>query len=288
MSHCVREEPLDPRDPRIREAVRTMELAIGDDLIIADVAAAAGMSLHHFHRLFLAEMGEPPAAFLRRLRLDAAALRLQWTDEPGVEIAQAFRYDSRSAFIRAFGRRFGTTPAEFRRRHRVVSRLATFDITGRRVTLHELGSFRLLARRYVGDPFQLSKFWADFASLLPEHLMAGKRLFVGLLYDDPEISGLDQVRYDCGVTIGEWDDAGAALAAPGLRLLNTHAGRYGGIEHSGPPETVAQSYGLLQHHWFRPQGLVPGNEPAIEIHSVARHLQDRSDLRFTIMVPVEL
>ncbi len=276
-------------DSRISEAIRSLERSMAHEVRIADIAENAGLSLHHFHRLFLAEVGEPPASFLRRLRLDAAALRLKWTDEPGVEIAHAFGFHSRSAFIRAFSKRFGKSPAQYRREYRTGSQLVASEAHGQRMYLQEQDSFRLLTRRYAGDPFQLSTFWADFLTGLPPELtLPGKRLYVGLLHDDFRITGSRHVRYDCGITItGMHEDSSGYLTARGLELTTTHPGRYGAIEHRGPAESVPDSYDLLQRRLFTPQGYRPGNEPALEVHTIARNLQDKADLSFTILMPVD-
>lgn len=46
-------------DRRVIAAMRSMERGMGEDLPIEELAAAAGLSLHHFHRLFAEETGEP-------------------------------------------------------------------------------------------------------------------------------------------------------------------------------------------------------------------------------------
>lgn len=113
----LREGPLEV-DWRILKAMRLMERGMGGNLRVEQVAERLGLSVYHFHRLFLTEVGEPPASFLRRIRMDAAALRLKWADEPAETIAQALGFSSRPAFIRAFTQRFGVSPARYRAQQR--------------------------------------------------------------------------------------------------------------------------------------------------------------------------
>ena len=101
-------------DIRILTAVRLMERNIGEDVQVDALAAEAVLSFHHFHRLFVSEMGEPPAGYLRRIRMDEAAFRLKWADETAGEIAHALGFLSRPAFIRAFERQFGLAPTAYR------------------------------------------------------------------------------------------------------------------------------------------------------------------------------
>ena len=165
-------------DSRVLRAIRTMEREIGEALSTEVLADEAGLSVHHFHRLFTDELGEPPATFLRRIRMDAAALRLQWSNEPASVIASALGFQSRPAFIRA-------------------------------------------------------------------------------------------------------------LAARGLHLTCTQPSQYVACRHRGPGTAVVETYDLILHGWIAPSGRAPGNEPALEIYTVPRHLQDRETLDFTILVPVD-
>ena len=57
-----------------------------------------------------------PAATLGEIRLDQAKDRLAGSAEPIVEIALGVGFSEQSAFTRAFRRRFGESPAAYRRR----------------------------------------------------------------------------------------------------------------------------------------------------------------------------
>lgn len=55
---------------------------------------------------------------VRRLRLERAAHRLKFTDQPITRIAFEAGYETHEAFTRAFGAMFGKSPSHFRDRHR--------------------------------------------------------------------------------------------------------------------------------------------------------------------------
>ena len=76
------------------------------------LAARAMLSPFHFNRLVRAGIGEPPAAFRRRLLLERAAWRLG----RGVSVTDAgleAGYDAIEAFSRAFTRAHGVPPSRF-------------------------------------------------------------------------------------------------------------------------------------------------------------------------------
>jgi AraC-like DNA-binding protein len=85
---------------------------IGND----DVARAAGIGTARLHALFQQWLGETPGRRLSEIRLDRAKDRLAGSAEPIVEIALGVGFSEQSAFTRAFRRRFGESPAAYRRR----------------------------------------------------------------------------------------------------------------------------------------------------------------------------
>jgi AraC-like DNA-binding protein len=81
-----------------------------------DAARAAGISTAHLHALFKQWLGLSPGRYLGEVRLDRAKDRLAGGGEPIVEIALGVGFSEQSAFTRAFRRRFGESPAAYRRR----------------------------------------------------------------------------------------------------------------------------------------------------------------------------
>ena len=80
------------------------------------VAHEAGISTAHLHALFKQWLGSTPGRTLSEIRLDRAKDRLASGAEPIVEIALGVGFSEQSAFTRAFHRRFGESPAAYRRR----------------------------------------------------------------------------------------------------------------------------------------------------------------------------
>ena len=78
------------------------------------LAAVAGFSIPHFHRVFTARVGESAAAYIRRLRLERAGRKLRMGAVDITEVALAAGYDSHAAFSKAFKQQFGLSPREFR------------------------------------------------------------------------------------------------------------------------------------------------------------------------------
>src|SRR5574342_518483 len=78
------------------------------------LAAVAGFSVPHFHRIFTRCVGDNIASYVRRVRLERAGRKLRLGAVDITEVALAAGYDTHAAFGRAFKRQFGLSPSEFR------------------------------------------------------------------------------------------------------------------------------------------------------------------------------
>ena len=87
-------------DPRLARVLVALHDDPARDWRIEDMAGAAGMSRSAFMALFTARLGEPPAAYLRRWRLDKARADLGAGGRVGV-VARRYGYASPDAFTRA-------------------------------------------------------------------------------------------------------------------------------------------------------------------------------------------
>ena len=76
------------------------------------------LSPGHFTEIFAREVGMPPAAYLRRLRIERAQTLLRETEAPVSEIAAQVGLGDSASLARAFRSAFGHTPTQYRRRKR--------------------------------------------------------------------------------------------------------------------------------------------------------------------------
>jgi transcriptional regulator GlxA family with amidase domain len=89
---------------------------LNENLSVETLAARACLCPRHFSRRFKKEFGTTPAAFVERLRLDEACHRLSIRDNSVEDIAASVGFKSAAAFRRAFQRRLGVKPNDYRRR----------------------------------------------------------------------------------------------------------------------------------------------------------------------------
>ncbi|CAL9468275.1 hypothetical protein SUDANB121_02793 [Nocardiopsis dassonvillei] len=109
-----------PRTDPIREAVHAVHADPGGDHSVAGLAASAGLSPRHLQRRFTAEMGEPPTSYVERVRIEAVRRALAEGDEPVDALARRFGLGTAETLRRAFHRRVGVAPSDYRNRFRAT------------------------------------------------------------------------------------------------------------------------------------------------------------------------
>lgn len=87
---------------RIQHGVDYIETRLEEDVSLADVAKAAGVSQWHFQRIFKALTGETLKTYIRSRRFAASLARLLDTNLRVLDIALLAGFESQEAFARAF------------------------------------------------------------------------------------------------------------------------------------------------------------------------------------------
>jgi transcriptional regulator GlxA family with amidase domain len=103
-----------------REGIRKLLLWMSEnvqaDLSVAALARRANMSERTFARVFTAETRFTPAAYVERLRIDAARRSLETSKKSVKQIARLCGFGTAETMHRAFRRGVGSTPLEYRAR----------------------------------------------------------------------------------------------------------------------------------------------------------------------------
>jgi AraC-like DNA-binding protein len=104
------------REELLRRLLRAEDYLAGTGAkaTVAGAADAAALSPFHLIRVFKAAFGKTPLAYAVGARLERAHDELIKTGKPIAEIAETAGYESRTAFDRAFARRYGATPGAVR------------------------------------------------------------------------------------------------------------------------------------------------------------------------------
>jgi AraC family transcriptional regulator len=281
---------------RILRTLLYIQGRLDEPLDLEDLSRVACFSPYHFHRVFRSLVGEPVQEHVRRLRLERAATRLKRQDVPVTEVAFEAGYESHEAFTRAFTAMFKMPPSQFRAAHQgnpdSPSGVHFADVTSYRppeygdppqVEVKTLPPQRIASVRHVGPYSQVGLAWGKLCAWAgPRGLLAPATRFIGVSYDDPQITPPEKLRYDAAIALN------APVQPEGeVGVTELAGGDYATILHKGPYEELGRSYGVLMGNWLPASGRELRDAPAFEVYLNSPDYTRPEDLQTLIHVPLE-
>ncbi len=103
------------RDPLIEKADRWIRSRQGVDIRVEELARHLGVGTRTMLRKFRAASGVTPQAYIQRVRLDVAKPLLEDSDASVAQIAAEVGFSDENAFRKAFARRTGLSPTQYRK-----------------------------------------------------------------------------------------------------------------------------------------------------------------------------
>lgn len=99
---------------RLRRITNYVEVHLGGNIQVADLARTVELSVGHFHRALRATVGMTPLEFINHRRLELARHLLATAGMPVTELSALVGFSSPSHFARLFRRATGLSPSEYR------------------------------------------------------------------------------------------------------------------------------------------------------------------------------
>ncbi len=273
---------------------------LDEDLPLEDLAKIACFSPYHFHRVFRGMVGEPLQKHVRRLRLERSAQRLKLTDHPVIQIAFEAGYESHEAFTRSFRTLFGESPREFRqsRQPATLSKRGVhyqsdpplsdfepvnYEEPAMEVKRETLEPRRVVFMRHVGPYDQVGDTWSRlFGWAFPRGLAGPQTIPIGVLYDDPDVTPPERLRYDACLPVDRLLEPEGAIA-----LQQIAGGDYAVTQHVGPYQQCSQTYARLFGEWLPQSGREVRSAPSLEFYRNSPLNTPPEKLITDIYIPLE-
>ena len=253
---------------------------LDQNLDLATLADVAHFSAFHFHRLFHAVQGESLGDYLRRRRLELAAVRLR--SQPRVrvlEIALGVGFGSTEAFARAFRSRFKCTPTEWRKsKHDQMARKSgqaprlkrrktggpSKQEPAMKVKIFDRQPVQVAYLRYTGPVGPaISRFWMEtVAPWMETNNLMGRERY-GISLDDPSVTRSSACRYDACVASPENE----ALTGDAQRKV-IPGGRYAALAFEGTSAEIPAAWDALLREWLPASGMQLDARPFFEHYPV--------------------
>jgi AraC family transcriptional regulator len=276
---------------RIDRIISRLNEQIDGSLSLEELAAIAGVSPFHFHRLYRAMTGETPSGTLRRLRLARAAGLLRDSSKPVTEIAFDAGYESSQAFSKAFRRETGCSASELRRDparlDSVIRKLSSpperADRNMLEVRLVSVEPFKVIASRHVGPQQGLFEAYGALFSWGEKagHVQNLRGIY-GVPVDDPGTIDETECRFDCCF------DFGAGVTPSGdYAALTLGGGLYAVTRHVGPYEGLLEKSDYLYGTWLPASGYLLRNDASYNHYLADPASLPPEEWETDVYVPVE-
>lgn len=287
---------------RLAKAMAYIQENLAGELGLEEAAAQACFSKFHFHRIFTALVGESFADYVRRLRLERAAILLETRPAMGItEVAMASGFSSPSVFSRDFSARFGSPPSAWREARQEgkarapslgglpwlepsqesLGEVLAEGCTG--LGVRDLGPFHfatiMTSGGYgpqIGDAWARLYRWAG-----PRGLLGGSKGQAcppaGIAWDSPDITAPERCRYSVCLACPEEIEASGEVV-----LLDFPRRSYLVLSYEG--SDLSAAYEALYGRALLESGFEPEDAPALEFYRSPIDPSGRFDLDLALSV----
>ena len=265
---------------RINLAIDHVVHHLEEPLRLRDLSRVAMLSPFHFQRVFQAMVGETPAEFVKRLRLEKALGMMARSRAPSLtSIALTCGFSSSSDFSRCFKQRYGVAPRAFdlgawrktrgkdleaiveeaTRSPRVERLLPRRNPDEFRVKIRDLPArsvaYIRVARPYEGDA--VVRAVGRLVAWAERHGLADGQ-WLGYQWDNPEITSLEDCRYYVAVEAERFAPRGeiGRFRFPPMTVAQ--------VEIRGGLDLELRALQWLFGAWLPRSGFVPDDHPCFE------------------------
>ncbi|MGB7448409.1 MAG: helix-turn-helix domain-containing protein [Ornithinimicrobium sp.] len=259
---------------RVNRALDVITRDIAGDLSLGRLAAEAGFSPYHFHRIFRSITGVTLAEVITRTRLDRArTMMAQNPHLPLTQVAITCGFGSSSNYSRVFRKHYGVPPSTFdHRAHRDATeheraqwyresrpppdQSATYDLKVRRIPARTIAYLRVTKPYEDGRVLDVA---ARLADIIEERQLRPQR-WLGYTRDHPDFVAANHCTYDVGVEL----PAEQPRLRPPLGRLELPTMTVAELTLSGSLDEEILAIDWLYTVWLPGSGYEPTNHPMFE------------------------
>ncbi len=277
-------------ESRLASAAMYIRARLDERLTLETIAAAAGFSPYHFHRVFRVAFGESLNGFVVRHRMQRAARELRDSDRPVIEIALRCGYESASAFGRAFARAFEMSPSAYRAAGGNVPLVppgsvpSPADMPQARIENYPVRD--ALGLRYVGPYDALEPVMRRLYGVARRRGFLPGASILGLSYGSPDLNDHDALRFEACVTLGSNGDV-AGARGDGLHPIRIPGGTFAIFRHRGPYDRITHAYDLLVAAWVLTGRFELRDAPFINTYISDPAGVSPADLECDLAIPIQ-
>jgi AraC family transcriptional regulator len=274
---------------QMQRVLKYLSTHLDGDVSLETLAARAGLSRFHLHRVFANTIGETPAILAGRLRLGRAAVLLLTTRQSVLDVALSCGFQSHETFCRAFQRRFAMSPRDYRKRgfaqsidraqaktHALIvdqtaACLKLYHLQQQKSELEKTGMTYSITRKDIASQPVLvvrrrvkrSDIAATIGEALP-HVFAYAQqhgiALAGLPFTRYLEMGPGLITMESGMRIAAGEARTSKSGDAGVMAEILPGGPVATVTHTGPYEGLPDAYAAIEE-WIEAQGFVASASP---------------------------
>jgi len=300
---------------RINRVMEYIEHQINHQINLDSMAQIAHFSPFHFHRIFTVLVGETPANFLQRIRIEKTAQQLKdYPDKTISDIAFDCGFSSVSLFSRTFRKHFGVSAKEYRlfekpllvkdgvyyskigqplsKKSKLIvtqneelctDKLKQLIIMETKVIVKKMPEMQVIYCRHTGVFNQIGKAYGKLMQFAGPRglLQAPNAKTLTVYHDDPSVTEIDKVRQSaCLIVTGDVKVEGE------IGKMTVHSGKYA-IGHFEIDENQFEQAWNTICLWFTESGYEPGEGCPYELYHNDHTQHPERKFILDICIPVK-
>jgi len=257
---------------RFRRVLEYIDVNLDNDLTVTQLSRVAVFSKYHFHRQFSEFFGIGVYQYVQLRRLKRASYMLAFRScSQVIDIALSSGYEGPESFARAFKKRIGQSPSEFRKQpqwtpwYAIYQPLSELRIKhmksttqAEQVKIINFNTTKVAVLEHRGDPQLIGNSIRTFIEWRKQHHLSPKlSATFNILYNNPAEVVPENYRLDICAAI-EGDVVSNKIGIVGKTISG---GRCAVLRHIGSDDTLGETIRYLYSEWLPQSGEKPRDFP---------------------------
>lgn len=291
---------------RIQKVQDYIEKGYWEKMSVEQLAEVAGFSRYHFNRIFRSILGESPAQYVNRIRLEHSLFWLAYRkDRTLTEIALELGFADSAVFSRAFKQAYGMSPLTYRKKHSTNCKEAIFISNYNRVEktkkwdkkpfptvgtirIETLSERKAIYIRHIGDYSSLARAFDKMIQKLykeaeKQHLIRENyNELLAIYHDNPEFGTEEQFRTSLCMTVPPESNVSEDRE---LGVMELEGGMYVVGHFEIKQEQFEDAWDYMYQQWLLTSGYMPRDACPYEVY-LNNPEEDNQIIKVDIYVPI--
>ena len=272
---------------RLNIVIEYINHNLGEAIDLKTLSEISNFSEYHFHRIFKAFIREPLGSYITRLRLEAAAHQLRYSESSIETIAYNVGFEVPSSLSKSFKQLYGISPREYRAdKNYFIMRKEElnpeFKLKSPKIV--ELESKKAIYIRLFGAysdldfPGTFAKLWAYVKE---KNLFSAGIEHIGIYHNDPKVTENEKLRSDVCLVIRKPVEPQGEIG-----VKEIPGGKYALFSYQGPYSNMGLVYDTIFSKWLPDSGQQLRNMPLFEKYISDPSRTEPDKLKTEIYLPL--